>query len=122
VLRVVPRLDPFPTVRIVGRVVGRGVRISLLSVRAPRGTRVTVRCEGPGCPRARSYAGRATTRLRRFERYLRAGTRLSVRITRPDAIGKHTLFVIRRGRAPARLDRCLPPGARRPVDCAAVGA
>jgi hypothetical protein len=43
-----------------------------------------------------------------------------VRVTTPDAVGKHTLFVVRGGRAPDRTDRCLPPGARRPVSCSAL--
>jgi len=115
---VAPRLiEPFPVVRIVGRVLGRGVRVSRLSVRAPRDARILVRCEGRSCPRATTYRSRANTRLRRFERYLAAGTRLSVRVTSGDAVGKHTLFLVRRGRPPERSDRCLPPGQRRPVAC-----
>ena len=34
-------------------------------------------------------------------------------------IGKYTRFVIRRGKAPQRLDRCLMPGATRGVKCPA---
>ena len=44
-------MSPFPTVRLVGVVVPRGARITLVEVRGgPRGARVTVRCSGEGCP------------------------------------------------------------------------
>jgi len=117
-----PRLiDPFPVVRIVGRVVGRGVRISRLSVQAPRGARISVRCDGRSCARRSvTYRSRSMTRLRRYEGYLPAGTRLSVRVTTANAVGKHTLIVVRRGQAPQRSDRCLPLGARRPVSCSTL--
>jgi hypothetical protein len=32
-------------------------------------------------------------------------------------IGKYTRFLIRAGKPPARIDRCLIPGRRRPVRC-----
>jgi hypothetical protein len=55
--------------------------------------------------------------LRPFERVLRAGTRLEIRITRAPFIGKYTLVVVRRGQPPLRRDRCLMPGSSRPVRC-----
>jgi hypothetical protein len=57
------------------------------------------------------------TRLWRFERALRAGTRLEVRVTKPGYIGKWTKIVIRRGAAPRRSDRCLYPQTRRVAGC-----
>ena len=43
-------LQPFPVVRMKGRLVRRGARITRLRVSAPRGARIRVRCAGPTCP------------------------------------------------------------------------
>ena len=97
----------------------RGARVTLLSVRAPRGSSVTVTCRGSDCPSRRYTSPASTGRLRPFERELSAGTRLEVRVTKAGFIGKSTVFVIRRQAAPKRTDRCLPPGAKRAVRCPA---
>jgi hypothetical protein len=60
------------------------------------------------------------TRVARFERSLRAGTRLVITVVKDDRIGKHTVIVIRRGKAPLRTDRCLVPGQRRASACPAA--
>ena len=44
-------IRPFPVVRMRGRLTATGARVSLLSVRAPRAAKVTVRCKGR-CPMA----------------------------------------------------------------------
>ena len=113
-----PRLlRPFPIVRIKGRLTPSGARVTLLTVRAPRGARITVRCRGHSCP-ARRLARIATlTRIRTLERYLAAGTRIDVTVTRPDQIGKWTTIHIARGAPPRRRDRCVLPGGRSPVPC-----
>jgi hypothetical protein len=109
--------DPFPVVRIKGELTAKGARVTLLSVQAPRDVRIDVDCTGTDCP-ARHYRSPAGKhRLRKFERNLRAGTRLEVRVTKPGYIGKFTAFVIRRRAEPKRSDRCLAPGATRPVLC-----
>ena len=46
-----------------------------------------------------------------------AGTRLVIGVTKPGRIGKRTTIVIRRGKAPRRIDRCLMPRARKAVRC-----
>ena len=117
--RAYPMLSPFPIVRIVGTVSRRGARVTLLSVTAPRGTRISVACSGRGCPARRSVRkGRGrSVRFGAFEHYLRAGVRLGVRVTRAGRIGKYTTFTIRSGRSPVRKDRCLRPGRRSPVSC-----
>jgi hypothetical protein len=115
-----PRLmSPFPIVRIAGTILPGAARISVLSVRAPRGARVLARCAGRGCP-VRSIARTSTTRLirfRRFERRLRVGTRLRLFVRQEDRIGKYTSFVIRAGAPPKRVDRCLFPAQRAPRRC-----
>ena len=107
-------IRPFPVVRMRGRLTASGARVSLLSVRAPRPAKVTVRCKG-SCPTdrwIRSSRKSRLTRVRAFERTLRSGTRITVTVTRHGYIGKRTTFVIRRGQAPLRVDNCLNPRGR----------
>ena len=112
-------LAPWPVVRMAGTVTRRGVRLTVLSVRAPRGARVVAACAGRSCPR-RAIARRmrrATLRLGAFERPLRAGTVLEIRVPSATRIGKYTRIAIRRGKAPVRRDRCLWPGKLTPRAC-----
>jgi hypothetical protein len=113
-------LDPFPIVRIRGVLTATGARVTLLSVRAPRGARITVVCRGRGCPVRRLVPAPGAGRLRPFERDLRAGTRLELTVSKHGYIGKFTVIVIRRNASPWRSDRCLEPGAKRAVRCAAT--
>jgi Big-like domain-containing protein len=119
-------LSPFPIVHIAGRLTGRGATLRFLTVEAPAGSRVEVRCRGEGCPRRRQShvaPGRAGAKgLRlvtfpRFARALRAGVVLEIRITRSGRIGKYTRFVIRRNKSPRRTDSCLMPGKSKPTAC-----
>jgi hypothetical protein len=110
-------LQPFPVVRIRGYAVHGGMRITLLSVRGPRSARVSAQCVGAGCPRHRLAPLALPVRLRTFERYLRAGTVLRLRITAATAIGKYTSFRIRAHGAPRRRDRCLLPDRWAPARC-----
>jgi hypothetical protein len=126
-------MSPFPIVRIAGRVRSKGARIRRLSVTAPPGTSVKVRCNGRGCPfktsrhtvSMRASAGALLpptrlTRVRRLERRtLRPGAILRVFVTRSDVIGKYTRFRIRKGKPPLRQDLCLIPGGVGPVSCPA---
>jgi hypothetical protein len=112
-------MRPFPVVRIAGVVLQKAALIRILSVRAPRGSSVRVRCRGKGCPTATLARTSATrvVRFHRFERRLRAGVRLELFVRKAGRIGKYTRFLIRAGKPPARIDRCLMPGKRRPVRC-----
>jgi hypothetical protein len=113
-------MNPFPIVRIVGLVTRRGTRIRLLTVRAPVGATIFVRCRRKRCSRrsrARGRGMRKPVRFRRFERRMRAGTIVEVSVGRSDAIGKFTRFRIRAGRRPSRADRCLLPGATAGTPC-----
>jgi hypothetical protein len=117
--RSAPRfMRPAPTVRIAGIVTRLGAKVTVLSVRAPRGARISLRCTGDGCPRRALAVATSLTRLRAFERDLDAGTRLEIRVTRAGYVGKHTLIQIRRGKPPSRVDRCLYPGSSTPRRCA----
>jgi hypothetical protein len=110
-------LSPFPVVRIAGRTTRRGVRIKLLSIDAPRGATVRVRCKGRTCPFHSSVRTAKFVRVRRLERKLRAGVTVRVYVTSSTAIGKYTVFKIRRRQSPLRADACLMPGSLRPVVC-----
>lgn len=113
-------LSPFPVVRLVGRVTRNGARVRSLTVSAPAGSSILIRC-GPRCPERRfttiaKRTGRAI-RFKRFERRWRAGIAISVSVTKGGNIGKYTRFTIRRRRAPKRRDACLAPGATKPTPC-----
>jgi PKD repeat protein len=112
-------MAPFPIVRLAGEVVRNGARIRTLSVRAPSGARVMIRCRGSACPAARVQRRvvRRPVRFRALERFLPAGSVLEVLVRRGDQIGKYTHFRIRRGRVPRRTDGCLPPNSTRGVRC-----
>jgi hypothetical protein len=110
-------LTPYPLVRISGRLTVTGARLTRLTVTAPRGARIAVVCHGPGCPTRRVAEIASVTHVRPFERDLRAGVRLTITVSKPGYISKVTTIVIRRGRAPARRDMCLAPGARKPSAC-----
>jgi hypothetical protein len=121
-------MQPFPVVRIAGSESVSGVKIGLLTVQAPVGATVDVTCRGPGCPakakdvvaasrKGKSTMGTALIAFRRFERSLRAGAILEIRISERGQIGKYTSFAVRRGKLPARVDTCLSPEGVEPVVC-----
>ncbi|HEX3519333.1 MAG TPA: Ig-like domain-containing protein [Solirubrobacteraceae bacterium] len=113
----VPLMQPFPVVRIAGSAKTSSVKISLFTVLAPVGAKVSVSCHGHGCPtkrqsfvvaaRRRSHGSTMLVSLTRFERSLDVGAVLEVRISKAGEIGKYTRFTVRRGKLPTRLDGCL---------------
>jgi hypothetical protein len=125
--RVVSLIQPFPVVRIAGSESARGVRIKLFSVQTPAGSRISVRCRGRGCPaRAQSFvasakgphkAGIVIVVLKRFQRSLKPGAVLEVKVSRSGLIGKYTRFAVRRGKLPLRQDKCLSPSGEKPMEC-----
>jgi PKD domain len=113
-------MSPFPVVRLAGRLTKAGARVKVLSVlRAPKCAKVSVRCRGSSCPvkRASGFVGRGSLRFRQFERRLKAGTVLTIRVRKNAFIGKFTQFTIRKDIAPKRRDRCLLPGATKGTPC-----
>jgi hypothetical protein len=114
-----PLLRPFPIVRIRGWLTRTGARVTLLTVRAPRGARIATRCRGGSCPVRHLARTASLTRLRALQRSLRSGTRLDITVRKAGYIGKWTTIVIRRGRPPRRADRCVYPDAQRPAPCPA---
>jgi hypothetical protein len=123
-------MSPFPVVRITGKVNRKGARIKRLTVRAPYGATVRVRCRGKGCPfrrtsRTLAAVGKAktpakTVRIKRLEhRLLRGGASVKVFVSRQGELGKYTRFLIRKSKPPRRTDLCLEPGATEPSECPA---
>ena len=112
-------LQPFPTVRIVGHLVKGGIRLSILKVKAPAQARIKVNCSGRGCPlRAqRATAASRAVRFPAFQRFLRAGVSLTVRVSKDRTIGAFTRFAVRRGKLPVRADSCLDPAGVKPIPC-----
>jgi PKD repeat protein len=115
-------LSPFPIVRIRGTLIGGWIRLEILSVRAPKGARIALRCGGATCP-VRSVVrvartGRTPVRFPMMERRrLRAGVVITIGVTKQGRIGKYTRFVLRRNAPPARRDMCMRYGATRPSAC-----
>jgi PKD repeat protein len=118
---VFPIMAPFPIVRIRGQITGGVVRITLLSVRAPRGAAVLIRCRGDGCPRAHVRAGVVSTgralRMKAFEAPYRPGAEIEVFVTMRGRIGKYVRFTIRRDAAPTRRDLCTKSRGAKPIRC-----
>ena len=119
-----PLMRPFPTVRITATRTRAGIKLKLLSVRASAGARISVKCTGHGCPlkslsrtAAAGKVGSAPIEFKRFERFLRSGVVLEVRVSKAGAIGKYTRFAIRRNKLPARSDSCLGSAAGKPIAC-----
>ena len=121
-------MRPFPVVRIAGSENASGVKIGLLTVLAPIGSTVTVSCHGRGCPpkaenvlatskASKSKAGTVLIAFRRFQRSLRAGTILQIKVSAPGQIGKYTRFSVRHGKLPTRVDMCLSSTGLKPIVC-----
>ena len=110
-------LTPAPVIRLNGQLLSSGSRITILSVRAPKGTLVTVKCHGKTCgvSRRRKRVKSGSVRFKTYERFLKAGVRLEIFSSKPKMIGAYTRYTIRAGKSPARTDRCLKPGKSKPL-------
>jgi hypothetical protein len=117
---VAPRLlTPFPIVRLRGVLSPAGITIGVLSVRAPSGTAVELRCRGERCPyvRKRIISAGSTVRFRGLGGRALFAVTLEVRATKRGYVGKFTRFRLRQGRFPLRSDACLAPGRSTPSAC-----
>jgi hypothetical protein len=114
------RLKPKPVVRITGRYTSTGARITRFTVKAPVGATTTVACSKGTCPvKKQTIKGGHTSHLAKFERTLKAGTRLQLTIARKGYVSEITILTIRRGKAPSRADSCLVPGRTKRQKCPA---
>jgi hypothetical protein len=112
-------IRPRPVVRVRGRLTANGANVTALTVKAPRGVKITASCSGRGCPAHRITRNASKlTHLSTFERVLRSGTRITIKISKPGGyITKVTVLEIRRGSAPMRRDGCLWPAKKKMQRC-----
>ncbi|MDA0164205.1 hypothetical protein OM076_28295 [Solirubrobacter ginsenosidimutans] len=110
-------IRPYPTVRISGSLTKRGADVALLTVKAPKGVRITLTCQGKGCPLREVAQATSLFHIQQFERELVAGTKLTITVTKPGYITKVTTITIRKGKGPARTDRCQQPGETKRIAC-----
>jgi hypothetical protein len=115
------RMSPFPVLVIGGRVASSVTTITSMKLRrVPKGSIVNTSCSGRGCPYRTSRTTvrkGGTVRVKRLERRLRAGLTLVITVRQPDRIGKYVRLRLRKGTAPARVDRCVRPGSSKPISC-----
>jgi hypothetical protein len=94
----------------------RTVNLRLTASDFPRGTRIELRCSGPGCPSRRMRRtvrrSRSTVNLHGFlgSRRLGRGARVELRLTRAGRIGRVHRFRMRAPGVPSVDFRCRPPG------------
>jgi hypothetical protein len=121
------RADPLQTITTPVRArfiaaPGAARIVRLVVAGATRGTRVQVRCKGPGCKfrRRQLTLARTTRKLDLRKRYgLRSIGRqtLEVRLLRSDSIGRVVRFAGNGGGIPSTRILCLTPGQKRPRSC-----
>jgi hypothetical protein len=104
-----PRLSADATLKAIG--LSTGLRIVSLSVSAPKGATVRVRCR-PGCaPQAKMAR---TVRFPTLKgKVLRRGAKLEILVTKPKTIGRLIRYTIRPGNFKKRTF-CLEPGSLKP--------
>lgn len=99
-----------PVVTLQGTVDAKGtVDVSLLQIRAYRGSTVDITCAGKRCPfkSLRRTVITTSLRIRDMERKYRAPLTLKIRISRPSELGKYVRYKVRRKKPPIRKDFCL---------------
>ena len=117
------RIVPFPAisglVNNLWRAAGaRTVNVTLSARNFPRGTRIELRCSGPGCRSRRAVRrvtrSRARVNLHGFlgSRGLRRGARVELRFTRSGRIGRVLRYRIGSPGVPRVDFLCQPPGRR----------
>jgi hypothetical protein len=90
-----------------------GVFLYLIVRGAPRGARVDVRCSR-GCRHQRLTVRSNVTRVTSFRgRFIPAGAKVEVRVTKAGHIGDYRAFTVAGGKV-TRTDGCLPPGSTKP--------
>jgi hypothetical protein len=117
-------MQPFPIVRITSTASSAGVKLRLLSVSGARGARITVLCKGHGCPvkaqsqlAAVSHSRSAFVEFRRFERTLKVGLTLEIRVSKAGVVGKYTRLLVQPHRRLRRSDACLNGLLTHPITC-----
>lgn len=106
-----PRVSANPTLR--ARPTSNGIRVTSLRLRADRGARASLSCTRRAC-RSERRTARGTVSFRNLRnKRLRAGTRIRIRVTKEDEVGRYFEYRVTRGNI-RRIERCLEPGSSRP--------
>jgi PKD repeat protein len=127
VIRTRPILPPPPTPLLSGVVIEgrfllfrRDTKVKSLRVRAPAGSKISVRCLGKkNCPKRMTKTSKGSKKLpfKKLQRKFRPKTKLIITVTKSGFIGKQTTFTMRRRKPPLRRDLCLNPGAKKATPC-----
>lgn len=122
--RPIPPTPPTPLlsgvlVELRAAVYARYTKVRGLLVRAPSGSKITVRCKGKSCPKlvTKTAKGSKKLRFKKLQRKFKPGVKLIVTVTKNGFIGKQTRWTIRRRKAPLRQDLCMNPGAKKAGPC-----
>jgi hypothetical protein len=99
---------------LTARPLTNGVRIVNLSVSAPKGARVVVRCTRGCASEAKTARTLNFPRLSGSE--LPNGSALKIYVTAKNDIGTYIEYKVRRGGL-VKVQRCLDPGSSKPVRC-----
>jgi hypothetical protein len=100
---------------------------NLLQVKgAPAGATVKVTCKGKTCPKQKGKlarlikrnAPRALTLKPWLKKPLRAGTVLTVTVTKPDSFGMVKKLTVRANKRPTITTTCLQPNSKSRARCA----
>ena len=90
----------------------------------PFGATVKVTCSGKGCPSGLKGKGFTkanafgTVTLAKFiKKPLRAGNKITVVVSKPNAIAAVKVLTVRASKKPLIATKCQPPGATKPVPC-----
>ncbi len=86
----------------------------------PAGATVRVSCKGKGCPfKSRKFArddsGRAVATKPFKRKRLKPGVVITVRVTKPGAVGRVVIYDVTRRKLPKPQRLCIPVGATKPV-------
>jgi Thrombospondin type 3 repeat len=108
-------------VRRGGQIVHLGIAVQRFGVSSvPRGARVIVTCTRDACPRMRQRANSTVTFGRLQGKKLRAGVKITIRVTMKGYVGRARIYKIKK-HAVTPKNRCLLPGRSKLLrDCSPV--
>ena len=108
---------PFSFARLVPK-----TALTFLQVKSiPKGSTLTVRCKGKGCPvrkRFRKRNAKKNVTLRTFfPKSYPAGTTIEARVSKTGSVTAIRRTIFRKDKRPISAKLCLPPGAKKPRKC-----
>src|SRR4051812_12478307 len=112
-------IRPRPVIGISGKYGPKSTKLKRFTIKAPKGTKVMIACKGTCVTRRTTVKSGRTAHVKRFERTLKVGTKLTVTVSRKGYVSNVTVITIRARRAPLRADSCLVPGKTKTQKCPA---